>query len=119
MIEEGGWGRRLRLFYHIFYGEGFVVRPEQAYTRQPDSRPFAGELRYARSTYNFMYHSPSLLAYMAGIVWSGEGTINSQPLNTQSQDHREFLVTPGYAMQLFNGSPVTDLMVFCVFPLNR
>ena len=45
VIEEGGWGRRLRLFYHIFYGEGFVVRPGQVYTRQADSRPFAGEPR--------------------------------------------------------------------------
>lgn len=43
VIEEGEWGRRLRLFYHMFYGEGFVVKPGYSYTRQSDSRPFAGE----------------------------------------------------------------------------
>ena len=62
--------------------------------------------------------SPSVCMH-AGIVWSGVGSINSQPLDTQSQDHQEFLVTPGYSMQLFNSSPDADLMVFCVFPLNH
>ena len=62
---------------------------------------------------------PPSVYMLVGIVWSGEGNINNQPLDTQSQDHREFLVTPGYAMQLFNSSSVTDLMVFCVFPLHH
>ena len=53
----------------------------------------------------------------AGIVWSGAGTINDQPLETQSQDRQEFLVTPGHSMQLSNTSSHTELMVFSVFPL--
>ena len=43
VLAEGEWGRVMRLFYHIFYGEGFVIRPGQKYTRDADSRPFAGE----------------------------------------------------------------------------
>lgn len=41
--EEAEWGKRVRLFYHIFYGEGYVVHPGRQYQREADSRPFAGE----------------------------------------------------------------------------
>ena len=53
MLEEGEWGRRLRLFYHVFYGEGFVVRPHQHYTREADSRPFAGEVYVGSYIYSY------------------------------------------------------------------
>ncbi len=43
MMEEGQWGRRLRLFYHLFYGEGFVVRPGKSFQRERTDRPFAGD----------------------------------------------------------------------------
>ena len=42
VIGEGVWGRRVRLFYHIFYGEGYVIRPREKYQREGDGRPFAG-----------------------------------------------------------------------------
>ena len=41
--EEGEWGRRVRLFYHIFYGEGYVIRPGGQYQRDADNKPFAGK----------------------------------------------------------------------------
>ena len=43
VLREGEWGRVVRLFYHIFYGEGFVVKPGCSYQRQPDEKPFAGK----------------------------------------------------------------------------
>ena len=43
MLSEGEWGRTVRLFYHIFYGEGFVIRPGHTYQREKDERPFAGK----------------------------------------------------------------------------
>ena len=43
MLREGEWGRVVRLFYHIFYGEGFVIKPGCSYQRQPDEQPFAGK----------------------------------------------------------------------------
>ena len=56
----------------------------------------------------------------AGIVWSGRGSINGQQLDSESQDYREFLVTPGHSMELCNSSsPTTDLIVFSVFPLTH
>ena len=42
VIEEGSWGRRLRLFYHEFYGEGFEVAPGQTFRREAGEQPFAG-----------------------------------------------------------------------------
>lgn len=93
-VDEGSWGRKVRLFYHMFYGEGFIVSPGQSYTRQAEKRPFAG------------------------IVWSGEGTINGLPFSHSEEEHREFLVTPGHVVKLQNTSPNLDLYVFTVFPIN-
>ena len=42
VLETGDWGRRLRLFYHEFYGEGFEVLPGQTFRRDATERPFAG-----------------------------------------------------------------------------
>lgn len=42
VLREGEWGRVVRLFYHIFYGEGLVLQPGHEYTREPDNRPHAG-----------------------------------------------------------------------------
>ena len=50
--KDGAWGRRIKLFYHEFYGEGFEVKSGQCYTRMADTRPYAG------------------------IVWSGRGVLN-------------------------------------------
>ena len=43
VLREGEWGRVVRLFYHIFYVEGFIVKPGCSYQRQPDEKPFAGK----------------------------------------------------------------------------
>ncbi len=43
MLEEGEWGKMVRLFYHIFYGEGLIIRPGQVYERAKDTRPYAGK----------------------------------------------------------------------------
>jgi len=42
VLRAGEWGHVLRLFYHIFYGEGLVLRPGHTYHRQEDDRPYAG-----------------------------------------------------------------------------
>ena len=43
VVSKGDWGRVVRLFYHIFYGEGFVIKPGNSYLREADERPFAGK----------------------------------------------------------------------------
>lgn len=93
-LAEGSWGKKVQLFYHMFYGEGFVIHPGQSYSREGDMRPFAG------------------------IVWSGEGTINELPLSHSEKGRREFLVTPGHKVELCNISSELDLFVFTVFPMN-
>ena len=42
VLREGEWGKVVRLFYHIFYGEGLVLHAGHTYTREPDHRPRAG-----------------------------------------------------------------------------
>ena len=29
VLESGVWGRRIRIFFHEFYGEGFELQPGQ------------------------------------------------------------------------------------------
>lgn len=93
-ISEGPWGFKLRLFYHIFYGEGFIIRPEHTYTREKDERPYAG------------------------IIWSGDGQVNDLSFNMDDNNKREFLVTPNSSVQFTNTSNELDLMIFTVFPMN-
>ena len=57
VMSEGEWGRVVRLFYHIFYGEGVVIKPGHTYQREKDDRPFAGKLK--QSIYN---ECPQLLS---------------------------------------------------------
>ena len=94
-LDEGPWGFKLRLFYRLFYGEGFVIRPGMSYTRGADERPYAG------------------------IIWSGEGTINKLVFDMADKEKREFLVTPGSVAVFKNTSDTLDLIVFTVFPLNN
>lgn len=60
-----------------------------------------------------------MFSCIAGIVWSGEGSLNGQQLDCRSRDCKEFLVTPGHSVQLCNSSTTIDLMVFAVFPLTH
>ena len=94
VILEGDWGRQLRLFYHLFYGEGFIIHPGKSFTREPDARPYAG------------------------IIWSGEGSINGLPLQVDVKVRKEFLVTPNSTGKFINTSSDLDLMIFTVFPMN-
>ena len=93
-ISEGPWGFKLRLFYRIFYGEGFIICPGQTYTREKDERPYAG------------------------IIWSGDGQVNDLSFNMDDNNKREFLVTPNSSVQFTNTSNELDLMIFTVFPMN-
>jgi len=92
-LDEGDWGRRMRLFYHDFYGEGFEINSKKSYTRQADDRPYAG------------------------IVWSGSGTINGQKLDVADASCREFLITPNTAVT-FESSSDTPLLCYTVFPFE-
>jgi len=93
LLESGPWGRRLRIFFDRFYGEGIEIEPRQRYVRTADPRPWAG------------------------IVWSGEGRLNGFRIGVRGTDAMtEFLVTPGHEAAFENDSEVT-LRVYTVFPL--
>ena len=57
VLREGDWGRVVRLFYHIFYGEGFVIKPGCNYQREPDEQPFAGK---AKIEYKTLKNTPDV-----------------------------------------------------------
>ena len=72
VLASGSWGRRLRIFWHQFYGEAIEVAPGATYTRPAASEPWAA------------------------IVWSGAGSVNGMPLHDAVDGQSEFLVTPGH-----------------------
>jgi len=94
VLESGAWGRRLRLFYHEFYGEGFEIFPGQTFRRESSNKPYAG------------------------ITWSGTGHLNEvHKLNMDQPSQREFLVTPGTSISILNTGDI-PLLIYCVFPFD-
>lgn len=95
VLESGPWGRRLRIFFDRFYGEGIEVDPSQRYVRPADPRPWAG------------------------IVWSGTGQLNGYRIGVRGTGAMaEFLVAPGHEATFENDGDVT-LRVYTVFPLGE
>lgn len=93
VLEEGVWGKKVQLFYHNFYGEGFIVNPQHKCTAVKDNHP------------------------RAGIVWSGEGQLNGHDISHNGWAAREFLLAPGHEMVLDNISGSIPLMVFTIWPM--
>lgn len=94
VLDEGDWGRKIQLFYKIFYGEGFLIKPGKKYARESDNRPYAG------------------------IIWSGNGTINGSAVDVTDRKRREFLVTPNTTAEFINSSAELSMMIFTVFPMK-
>ena len=92
-LLQGDWGYSKQLFYHIFYGEGYVIEPGKVFTRGPDKRPFAG------------------------IVWSGSGLLNGIEIKCNNNERREFLVTPNSETQFKNNGSF-QLIIFVIFPMK-
>ena len=93
ILMQGDWGYSKQLFYHMFYGEGYVIEPGKVFTRDPDMRPFAG------------------------IVWSGSGLLNGMEINHNSNERREFLVTPNSKVEFKNNGSL-QLIIFVIFPMK-
>lgn len=94
VLEAGPWGRRLRIFFDRFYGEGIEIEPGRRYTRAADPRPWAG------------------------IVWSGSGQLNGHRIGMrETEGMTEFLVAPAHAASFVNDGELT-LRVYTVFPLD-
>lgn len=93
ILLQGDWGCSKQLFYHMFYGEGYVIEPGKVFTRASDKRPFAG------------------------IVWSGSGLLNGMDINCNNNEKREFLVTPNSEIQFENHGSL-QLIIFVIFPMK-
>ena len=94
VLEEGAWGRRMRLFYSEFYAEGIVLNSGCQWIGKDDGRP------------------------RAGIVWSGCGKVNGMAVSHDGWSGREFLVVPGYDVEISNSSEdSSQLIIFLIFPM--
>eukprot|EP00118_Oscarella_pearsei_P004907 m.21791 g.21791 ORF g.21791 m.21791 type:complete len:395 (+) comp28221_c0_seq1:46-1230(+) len=93
VLESGPWGRKIQLFYNEFYGEGLIVNAGAKWVGSGDGRP------------------------RAGIVWSGFGKVNGMSVSHEGWDAREFLLVPGYDLEVENVSSDVTLMLLIIFPI--
>ena len=93
VLEESSWGRKVQIFYQLFYGEGLVIAPGQSVKLEKCEKP------------------------RAGICWSGYGKVNKMDLLSTGVTQREFLVTPYGNLDIANSSPDRELIVFLVYPI--
>eukprot|EP01114_Cavostelium_apophysatum_P024899 TRINITY_DN9947_c0_g1_i2.p1 TRINITY_DN9947_c0_g1~~TRINITY_DN9947_c0_g1_i2.p1 ORF type:complete len:403 (+),score=104.80 TRINITY_DN9947_c0_g1_i2:19-1227(+) len=92
VIEQGDFGRTIQIFFDGFYGEGYEVKAGQTYTRAADKRPFGG------------------------VVWSGEGLLNGNPVSATDDNCKEFLVVPNTPLEI--KATAKPLFLYVVFPLE-
>jgi hypothetical protein len=92
-IESGDWGRRIQIFFDMFYGEAWEIEPEKSLTIVKSNEP------------------------AAGIVWSGNGMINGNMLNQADEEQREFLAVSGTEIHLQNKG-ATKLIIFTFGPIR-
>ncbi len=93
VLQEGPWGKQLQIFFDNFYGEAFEINSSAIWTRNADNKPFAG------------------------IVWSGQGTINGNPISAENKNTKEFLVTPKNSLSIVNTGDI-PLIIYTVFPIK-
>lgn len=93
VIEQGEWGKRLRIFFDQFYGEAFEINSGCGFKRTGDKKPFAC------------------------IVWSGVGSVNGNKVNAVSELQKEFFVASGTELSLKNDSS-EKLIIYSIFPIG-
>ena len=90
VLDEGGWGRRYRIFFHWFYGESWVVEVGKSVSFPAKEKP------------------------IGAIVWSGAGRINGMEISNPGA--KEFFIVPGTSITLENASS-SRLILYTVEPL--
>ncbi len=95
-IDNGSWGRRLQIFFEMFYGEALEIEPGAEYRLAAAPQPWTG------------------------LVWSGAGTVNGMPVGADyCRAQSEFLVTPGHEVLFRNSDAGNRLIVYLIFPYQR
>jgi hypothetical protein len=91
-LESGDWGKRLRIFFDDFDGQGFEILPGKSMTHT-FTKPFAA------------------------LLWSGHGTVNGNEISATDELCREFLVVPNQQVLIENKSDLV-MRIWTVFPLK-
>ena len=89
-LDEGVWGKRYRIFFNWFYGEGWEVEARKSVSFPAKEKP------------------------IGAIVWSGAGRINGMEISNPGT--KEFFIVPGTSITLENASS-SRLMLYTVEPL--
>jgi hypothetical protein len=111
ILEEGNWGRRFQIFFDEFYGEGFEVRQGHSYQRPPSTPLPPTTIINSEEKKGLEEPLP-----WGGIVWSGKGDLNGNPLDAENDLQSEFLVLPGVTATF--KAITSSLYVYTVFPLR-
>jgi hypothetical protein len=90
VLDEGSWGRRLRIFFDMFYGEGWEIKKKASF--------------------------PTKEKPIAGVVWSGEGKLNGTTISQSGNS--EFLITPNAPVEI-ESTGRTPLLIFTVEPYEE
>ncbi len=90
IIDEGLWGKRFRIFFDMFYGEGWEIKSKVSFPSK---------------------HKP-----IAGIVWSGKGMLNGSTIS--QEENNEFLIVPDNTLSL-EGDASSPLLIFTVEPYEE
>ncbi len=91
IIEHGNEGTRYQIFFDMFYGEGWEVPPGRTLIVPKKETP------------------------QAGILWSGQGELNDNPLSLEGNN--EFLITPNTGVTVRNMSETT-LLIYTTEPIR-
>lgn len=101
LLDKGEWGRRYRIFFHRFYGEGWEIEAGKSVTFPAKDKP------------------------VGAIVWSGAGSLNGSEISNPG--NREFFIAPGTDVRLDSFAEGTQgsaghaggrLMIFTVEPMQ-
>lgn len=91
LLESASWGKRYQIFFDMFYGEAWEILPHETMHLSQKDTP------------------------QAGIVWSGEGTLNGNAVSQSALN--EFLVTPHTALEAINTGE-TPLFIYTTEPIG-
>ena len=92
LAEEGGWGRRHRVFFDPFDGDLLELEPGSTYSLPARGRP------------------------AAALVWSGSGTANGLRVESGLERGSEFFLAPERGLALQNGG-ASPLALFLFYPM--
>jgi len=90
LLQEGSWGKCMRIFFDNFYAEAWEIKKGHVYERAPTDKP------------------------IAGLIWCGNGTINDNQYSSDNEKCSEFLIVPNTPIHIV---AVSESSIYLFWPL--